>query len=381
MSTTSIYIHCANCRQKLRVPPDKLHVAGRCPRCKTSFAAVDPDNSTDQSAMTRGLSRRLVRWLAACCWLWLALVLLLAAVMHLGNESWWLGTLLLYSPRWLALVPAAVLIPFAACWSGRCLAILLSGGVAWLFLVGGYSLHWPGAADSAEPDVLRVLTCNMQGGLADRGSFLTLVARLQPDVVLLQEWNGELNDEAFPDSSWNFGQSGHLWVASRLPIQAAAGLPAVTLHLSGNAGSFEVATESGPIRLINVHLPTPREGISAAIDSRFLNVAELQANTLARFQASSAVRQYCGADDSALVVAGDFNLPIESNIYHKYWSDLNNSFSRRGCGFGWTKYTHWHGVRIDHILYGGQWTCLYCEVCPDIGSDHRPLFAVLQRKK
>lgn len=381
MSPGFIFIRCASCGQKLRIPPNKRLEAGRCPRCKTSFAAVDPDNSTDQSATTRVPSRRLVRWLAACCWLWLALVLVLAAAMHLGNESWWLGTLLLYSPRWLALVPAAVLIPFAACWSRRSLAILLSGGVTWLFLIGGFILHWPSPADSSEPDVLRVLTCNMQGGLADRGSFLTLVARLQPDVVLLQEWNGELNDEAFVDSTWNFAQSGHLWVASRLPIQAAAGLPVETLHLSGNAGSFEVATEGGLIRLVNVHLPTPREGISAALDSRFRNVAELQANTLARFQASSAVRQYCGADDSRLIVAGDFNLPVESSIYHKYWSDLNNSFSRHGCGFGWTKYTQWHGVRIDHILFGKDWACLHCQVCPYIGSDHRPLFAVLQRKK
>lgn len=377
----SIFIHCTNCGQKLRVPPDKLRVEGRCPRCKTPFPAVESPGSEDPPAATRQPASRFVRWLTAACWLWVVFVVALAAVMHLGNESWWFGTLLLYSPRWLALVPIALLAPFAACWSGRALAILLSGGVAWLFLIAGCVLHWPTDAGSPGPDSLRVLTCNMQGHLSESGRFLALVARLQPDVVLLQEWNGQRNDEAFLDSGWNFAQSGHLWVASRLPIEVAPGLPSGTLQLSGGAGSFEVMTESGPIRLVNVHLPTPREGISEALGSRFRNVAELQSNTLARSQASSTVRQYCGADDASLVVAGDFNLPVESRIYHQHWSDLGNSFSRRGFGFGWTKYTNWHGVRIDHILFGSQWTCLHCQVCPDIGSDHRPLFAVLQRTK
>jgi endonuclease/exonuclease/phosphatase (EEP) superfamily protein YafD len=381
MSPAATYIHCAKCGQKLRIPPDKRAAAGRCPRCKTPFVAVDPVESTDQATTARVPPRRLVSWLAAGSWLWLAFILLVAAVMHLVSESWWLGTLLLYSPRWLALVPAALLIPFAACWSGRSLAILIAGGVIWLFLIAGCVLHWPGDADSAGPDSLRLLTCNMQGRNAELGHFLGLVTRLQPDVVLLQEWNGERNKEAFPAPGWHFAQSGHLWVASRLPIHALDGLRTDEIHLSGSAGAFEIVTESGPIRLVNVHLPTPREGISAALDSRFRNVAELQANTLARSQASSAVRQFCGEDDANLVVAGDFNLPVESSIFYRNWSDLGSAFSQRGCGFGWTKYTQWHGVRIDHILFGRQWTCRHCHVCPDIGSDHRPLFAVLQRKK
>lgn len=92
------------------------------------------------------------------------------------------------------------------------------------------------------------------------------------------------------------------------------------------------------------------------LDSHFQNMRALEANTVGRAEASSAVRRFCG-DDPSLVVAGDFNLPIESSIFRRYWSDLGNAFSRRGSGFGWTRYTRWHGARIDQILFGREWDC------------------------
>jgi hypothetical protein len=52
------------------------------------------------------------------------------------------------------------------------------------------------------------------------------------------------------------------------------------------------------------------------------------------------------------LVAGDFNLPIESAIYRQYWGDYTNAFSRSGIGTGRTKSTRLFGVRIDHILVG-----------------------------
>lgn len=329
MAVDPVFVRCLSCGQKLRVPAEKVGQAGRCPRCKTPFAAVS--TPADAPTTTRKPPERFVRWLTACCWLWVVLVLAVAAVLHLGSETWWGNTLLLYSPRWLVLTGAALLAPFAACWNWRSLAILAGGLVAWLFLISGLILHWPGDAEQTRPGTLRVLTCNMQGQLANPDRFLTVLIKTQPDLVLLQEWNGELNRAAFGDQGWNLVQSGHLWVASRLPIQPVGGLPACAIHLSGDAGAFEVLADSGPIRLVNVHLPTPREGISGVLDSRFRDVAPLRANTLARSQASSAARQFCG-DDPSLIVAGDFNLPVESSIYYQHWSDLGNAFSRRGCG-------------------------------------------------
>jgi endonuclease/exonuclease/phosphatase (EEP) superfamily protein YafD len=377
MPPVPIFIRCLSCGQKLRVPPEKFGVPGNCPRCKTPFPAVE-SAAAEPPSKPPAQPRRSPAWVAALCWAWLALVLIVACLLHGLSEEWWINTLLLYSPRWLVLVPTVVLLPLAALFSRPSLGVLAAGGVAWLLLVAGFTLHLPTSSDASDPACLRVLTCNMQGRLADAAGFQALVARTQPDVVLLQEWSGELNQAAFPDLGWTFAQSGHLWVASRLPIKPAAGLPAQSIHLSGSGGAFEIVTPGGTVRLVNVHLPTPREGISAVLEKGAQGLAELRANTLARSQASSAVRQFAG-DDDGLVVTGDFNLPVESSLLHKYWGNLGNAFSRRGWGFGWTKFTGWHGVRIDQILFGPHWTCLHCEVGPDIGSDHRAVFAVLRR--
>lgn len=378
MSCEPVFIRCLGCSQKLRISPEKFGLAGNCPRCKTPFPAVNPGAA--EPADSPPGKRRWTVWAAGLCWSWLGSVLVVAFVLHGLSEEWWINTLLLYSPRWLVLLPVVLLLPLAAYASRRSLGLLAAGVLVWLFLVTGFTVHLPVTA-AANADCLRVLTCNMQGKLADGERFRALVDRTRPDVVLLQEWHGELNQQAFPDPGWTFAESGRLWAASRLPIKAARGLPAESIHLSGGAGAFEIDAPGGAVRLVNVHLPTPRDGITAVLKSRFHGLAELQSNTLARSQASSAVRQFAGVDNDGLVVAGDFNLPVESSVLHKQWGDLGNAFSRRGLGFGWTKYTRWHGARIDHILFGENWTCLHCEVGPDVGSDHRAVFAVLQTKR
>ena len=80
-----------------------------------------------------------------------------------------------------------------------------------------------------------------------------------------------------------------------------------------------------------------------------------------------------------LVVAGDFNLPPESRVFRRHWGDLTDAFGAAGFGFGSSKHTSWHGVRIDHILYNRSWTCEWCGVGPALGSDHSPVIAHLKR--
>src|SRR5439155_5647959 len=79
-----------------------------------------------------------------------------------------------------------------------------------------------------------------------------------------------------------------------------------------------------------------------------------------------------------VLLAGDFNLPVESAIYRRSWSSFSNAFSTAGLGWGHTKLTSWHGVRIDHVLAGPGWQFRRCWVGPDVGSDHRPLIAEAQ---
>jgi endonuclease/exonuclease/phosphatase (EEP) superfamily protein YafD len=87
------------------------------------------------------------------------------------------------------------------------------------------------------------------------------------------------------------------------------------------------------------------------------------------------------AGKRADLVAGDFNMPQESRIYWHDWSNYQNAFGVAGLGYGYSKYTRWHGVRIDHVLADEHWRVESCKVEPDVGSDHRPVLAELRLKR
>src|SRR5207302_2115505 len=124
---------------------------------------------------------------------------------------------------------------------------------------------------------------------------------------------------------------------------------------NGAVGYYDLQTPGGLFHFVNVHLATPREGLQEMIDSRLEGVSTLRANTAMRRHesevASRRVREVC----LPLLLAGDFNLPVESAVYGQYWSQFSNAFSAAGLGLGHTKFTRWHGVRIDHILAGPGW--------------------------
>lgn len=79
------------------------------------------------------------------------------------------------------------------------------------------------------------------------------------------------------------------------------------------------------------------------------------------------------------MIAGDFNLVVESAIYRRHWSRCRNAFSRVGRGFGYTRVLRRFSARIDHVLSCGSWDPVAVELGPDLGSDHLPLIADFQR--
>jgi endonuclease/exonuclease/phosphatase (EEP) superfamily protein YafD len=101
-------------------------------------------------------------------------------------------------------------------------------------------------------------------------------------------------------------------------------------------------------------------------------------NRVERRQEARAVSRWANAGNHPLLVAGDFNLPVESTIYQQSWSGFLNAFSEAGMGLGYTFVTRWSGVRIDHILAGSGWRCRHCWVGPNLGSPHRPVIADLE---
>jgi endonuclease/exonuclease/phosphatase (EEP) superfamily protein YafD len=312
-------------------------------------------------------------------WGYLAAAVIACALLWGLSDRWWLATAFLFGPRWLLLIPLAVLIPAAIVLRRWMLLPLLAAGAIVLLPVMGLRLGWRswlGADDAGA--TLRVVTLNTG---ASEALGLELPFRLQAwraDIIALQECGTILRDDVRRIEGWHHHVSGQLCVISRYPIRFLgatdwrdlAGAREAGIGGSGQAAQYTIDTPGRPLRLVNLHLETAREGLQGIFDFDFQRVAE---NTTLRAVESRRTREWLGTADPTLIVVGDFNMPVESSIYRQYWSAFRNAFSEVGTGFGMTKDNGWIQVRIDHVLTGAGWRATSVDVGPVLGLDHRPV--------
>jgi len=240
------------------------------------------------------------------------------------------------------------------------------------------------AADSA---VLRVMTCNVQGGDVAREALARLVLVEQPDVVALQECASEVEFTWPP--GWHVLRAGSLLIASPHPLSQPR--HAIRQHPRSewpptNALHCRVEAPAQTVGFCCVHLQTPRPGLEHVLD-RWTAIAParswmLRDETQYRRWESEELQSWLADIGGLTIVAGDFNMPVESAIYQAVWGRQANAFNVAGLGFGYTKFSAkrgWsYGTRIDHILFDrDQLGCRECWVGADVGSDHRPLIAEL----
>jgi len=105
---------------------------------------------------------------------------------------------------------------------------------------------------------------------------------------------------------------------------------------------------------------------------------EMNAGTESRRIESELASQLAGEAQFPVIIAGDFNMPVDSTIYRRFWSGWQNAFSTAGFGYGYTKFTDRWGVRIDHVLASRGWQIRTAGVGPDLGGDHRPVLVELR---
>jgi endonuclease/exonuclease/phosphatase (EEP) superfamily protein YafD len=151
-----------------------------------------------------------------------------------------------------------------------------------------------------------------------------------------------------------------------------------------------VKTPHGSLGVFVVHMPTARYALeqlpdrSSPVLVSSAGVAAVRADIERRRQAAESVGQWVDTFDDAVLVLGDFNMPVDSAIYRQFWSDWTNAFSAAGFGLGRTKHTPMRaldgmllGSRIDHILVRPGVRVTSCWVGPSMGSDHRSVCADL----
>jgi vancomycin resistance protein VanJ len=329
------------------------------------------------------VSRPTLRLLKSLAWGYFGLTILYTALLWLGGDAWWVATILLFIPRWPLLLPAPLLALVVLPVQPR---LLLPVALATLVAIGpamGYRLGVRGwFAGRTVPD-LRLVTFNVDAGENPRVLALSLgLEPYHPDVVVLQECNAEIVQPQYWPAGWTVRFDEGICLAGRFPVLEARTLERIRTGDQGGTGNvmfYRLKTDSGSIDLGVIHLETPRKGIEQL---RYgARVSAMERNVLVRDVGSRRASRWFAEQSDSLIIAGDFNMPVESAIYRDYWRRCANAFSRVGHGFGSTRVFPKYSIRIDHVLTCRGWRPLRALVGPDLGSDHRPLIVDLARNR
>ena len=281
-----------------------------------------------------------------------------------------MGTLAIFSPRWVVILPLAPLVPLALAFNRRCIWILAIASAGALFWVMGLCLPWRTlfAPGSSAPAV-RVLTCNVHGQALNSSQLAGLIAAVHPDVIVLQEWAPPYESSIFREGDWNVITIGEQCIATRFRIDTAQELE------DGSAVHYTLETSAGRIDLFSVHLASPHPLLFAALQGMPNGKTDLENNAIEREGQSRELNRITRSISGPLLIAGDFNLCPDSPIFRENFRQFTDAFDAAGFGFGWSYRVSWAAMRIDHILSNSQWTCRDCWLGIDVGSPHRPLIA------
>jgi endonuclease/exonuclease/phosphatase (EEP) superfamily protein YafD len=305
--------------------------------------------------------------------LWLSVALL--------SDRAWPVTLIAFGPRWLAALPLVPLVMAVWLATSPPARYRLFGVLAFTtgILVVGF-LDWRlGLGRVPGPSLIRLLTHNLGGSQVTAEAVDRLLRAEGVDVAALQEC--PFYDYGPARLGWQFYYGGDLCLMSRFPFTVLDVAAPGEEWRRGGREPLRVAIQgpTGRFQLMNVHLDTIRVGLDALGTDGWSAVPRFVENRQASRLGSSVARERISGVSEPIVVAGDFNLPVESAIYRRYWGSFENVFSSCGRGFGATKYTWLFGIRIDHVLASAHWDCVDARVIEaSYGGDHVPLIVDLR---
>lgn len=362
-----------------------------------------------ESLMAMNSRRPIRRWTARGAWAWSALMLVTWLLLIFTSEHFLPATILAYGPRFLLLLPFAILLPMAAVVVRSALVPLVLALYIVLSPIMGGRVSWRtigrGIPAASPSERLRVLSFNTEVGGGVAMQLREMVSRLSPDLIAMQECGPILWDSLRVLPGWHAERYANLCTASRFPITAVDSMPRrdfERIRQFGFGGTglvvrYTLETPHGVMGFVNLHLETARKGLEALTSDEGLIPDKLGAARPADDAAGSSVDDRLsinaeirereserasvwavhGDQRVPVLIAGDFNLPVESAIYRRHWSRFDDAFETSGTGFGWSKR---EGtllrVRIDHVLVNdagprpvGTW------LGDDMGSDHLPVIA------
>ena len=314
---------------------------------------------------------------------YLALVLLTALLLWGLSDRWWPATTLLFGPRWVLLLPLALLTAAALVWDR---ALLMPLSLATLVILGpvmGLRTGWRGLFVEEDPDQdIRVVSFNARGGGNLIRTPINLLTDWDADIAAFQECREDLRQGLQELEGWHTHSVAGLCLVSRLEIREMQEMNREDFEYAGGSGlvaTYRFALGERPFYLTNLHLETPRAGFELLRSGQVREGAWVtQQRSFLRGAEMRRARMWVNGFVGPHLVVGDFNTPPESLNYRSAWSDWQNAFSSVGRGLGGTRLNGWIRVRIDHIVANQEWEVVDSRLGQDVGSDHLPMIATLR---
>lgn len=322
----------------------------------------------------------MVRWsgplVVALAWLFL----------RLFADRWWPALPLLYGPRYV--LGAFLLTPLLAHRSGalrQSVSALGAGALAFGLLLD-FQVPWRSLVPTGHADglPLRALTWNVQGGGDNLDQKLAWLLEQHADIITIVECASGMRAALGQIPGYTLRTSYSVCLLTPHEVVEWDNRDPSDFWARGGSGGIT----RGILRIAGreliyggVHLQTPRDALQDLASGAITYFpASARRSQMGRREESITARAWIDppGEQRPVIVMGDFNLPVESAIYHEAWGDLTNVFGVGGFGVGWTKRTRLLGVRIDHILVGRGVGVGRVRLGPAMGSDHRPLIADLR---
>jgi len=320
-------------------------------------------------------------------YLYFSILILFSLSPFWPKQFWWLATLFQIAPLWVLYIPLGILFVFSiGCKKKQILRLCVLFFLVISVGIMGFELNNVldnGRAQKPKSKSLRVMTANLGGG-SDTSKLFRFIKETNPDVLFLQETSDALEIEINREKAFQGWHKSFNRGLSKFGLISKYKIRRVDSKRKKTPGEndaviikYDLELFDGLIPMFNLHLYTIGEGLEALI-GRQGNAFGVMKHTAMMQEVGSSFFSDSTSSSKNILVAGDFNMRDLNPVYRKDWSKFSNAFSKAGFGFGYTKYTSWHGARIDHVLYDGGWKATSAFVGPDLGGDHRPLVVDLE---
>jgi len=319
-----------------------------------------------------------------------------AFVRYYATDSWF-SAVCLYLPRHVFLLPIpclALALVLAkrrhALWTqGISLAVVL-------FPLMGLRLPGPPSARTqTKSATLRVLSFNVDSGYAGITPIVNAITRIDADVVAIQEAKGATGEllTALARRYRYVEEQPYSLLASRFPVIEVPAHEKIALAPHPRSPRFQrhlLELPSGRLAFYNVHPISPRGALNihrfrgafrAFASGQAINresISELEYNVQLRRLQLEAVGRLARAEPYPVVLAGDFNLPALSQVFHANLDSFQDGSSVAGAGFGYTFPERFPWMRLDRVLASYPLRIVDFDVdCAGL-SDHRCVVAELR---